>query len=150
MLEYFEDFPTLLDDNVPVDAMYLDYQKAFDTVPIKRLLAKLEAVRIKGKVFDWIKAFLIGREQRVCVRGTYSNWHKVLSGVPQGSILGPVLFFIYINDIVMNIDSTIKLFMADVKVYRAIKNPDDSNCLQNDFNQLAAWSKKLLIQFNAN
>ena len=134
LLEYFEAISKALDENIPIDAIYLDCQKAFDSVPIKRLLVKVKAVGIGGRLFEWIRAFLTDREQRVQVRGK-SSWCKVLSGVPQGSVLGPVLFLIYINDIVMNINSTIKLFADDAKVFRAIKNSEDSTILQTDLDR---------------
>ena len=82
LLEYFEDITKALDDNFPIDAIYLDCQKAFDTVPIKRLLLKVNAVGIRGKIYKWIKAFLTDRKQRVQVRGEYSTWCEVTSGVP--------------------------------------------------------------------
>ena len=149
LLEYFEYVSKVSDENVPIDAIYLDCQKAFDSVPTKRLLVKVDAVGIKGKLYTWIKSFLTDREQRVCVRGEYSQWSEVLSGVPQGSVLGPVLFLIYVNDIVMNIDSTIKLFADDAKVYRAIRSQNDNDTLQADLDLLSNWSRKWLLKFNA-
>ena len=148
LLEYFEAISKLLDDGIPVDAIYLDCQKAFDTVPTKRLLKKVEAMGIKGKVLAWIREFLTGREQRVVLRGASSDWVDVLSGVPQGSVLGPVLFLIYINDIVLNLDSSIKLFADDAKLYRALRDSSDVLALQNDLNKLEAWSQKWLLKFN--
>ena len=149
LLEYFENITRLLDENYPCDAIYLDCQKAFDTVPIKRLILKLEAVGIKGKLLQWISDFLLNRKQRIQIRNTSSEWVKVLSGVPQGSVLGPLLFLIYINDIVMNIESTIKLFADDAKIYRPIKNANDAQVLQNDLKNLENWSRKWLLKFNA-
>ena len=149
LLEYFEDITKALDENVPIDAVYLDCQKAFDSVPTKRLLTKVHAVGIRGKLYEWIKAFLTGREQRVQIRGESSSWCNVTSGVPQGSVLGPVLFLIYINDIVMNIESTIKIFADDAKVYRKIRSFEDSAILQTDLDHLSEWSRKWLLKFNS-
>ena len=149
LLEYFETISSLLDENIACDAVYLDCQKAFDTVPIKRLLVKLDAVGIKGKLHNWISDFLLNREQRVQIRNATSEWTNVLSGVPQGSVLGPVLFLIYVNDIVMNIKSTIKLFADDAKIYRPIKNDNDHQALQDDLKRIENWSRKWLLKLNA-
>ena len=150
LLEYFEAISLSLDENIACDAVYLDCQKAFDTVPIKRLLVKLDAVGIKGRLYDWISDFLLNREQRVQIRNATSEWTNVLSGVPQGSVLGPILFLIYVNDIVMNIESTIKLFADDAKIYRPIKDDNDPQALQEDLKRLENWSRKWLLKFDEN
>ena len=89
--------------------MYFDFSKAFDTVPHFRLLSKLEGCWVKGKVLDVIKDFLTDRTMRVCVEGQWSEVKHVLSGVPQGSVLGPLLFILYINDLPDNVKNRIKV-----------------------------------------
>jgi retron-type reverse transcriptase len=105
LLEFVEHVAEELDKGEPVDVIYLDFQKAFDKVPHKRLLEKLRAIGIRGILLNWIKQWLSGRKQRVVIKGKTSNWKEVRSGVPQGSILVPLLFIIIIrpNDIDLGI-----------------------------------------------
>ena len=100
---------------LPVDVIYLVYRKAFDSVPFERLLSKLEAYGIRGKVKDWIRNFLYGRTQEVVIEGKKSKTAPVTSGIPQGSVLGPLLFLIYVNDLPDMLDSNIQLFADDTK-----------------------------------
>ena len=93
---FLEEITKWVDDGSPVDVVYLDFQKAFDKVPHQRLLLKLKAHGIGNDVINWIEKWLTHRKQRVIVDGEISNWKSVLSGVPQGSVLGPILFLIYI------------------------------------------------------
>ena len=96
LLCFLEEITKWVDDGSPVDVVYLDFQKAFDKVPHQRLLLKLKAHGIGNDVINWIEKWLTHRRQRVIVDGEISNWKSVLSGVPQGSVLGPILFLIYI------------------------------------------------------
>ena len=138
-----------LNDGYPVDIVYLDFRKAFDSVPHIRLLTKLKAYGISGYLLDWVQDFLSGRKQRVVLNGDHSSWSTVSSGVPQGSVLGPLLFLIYVNDIPSSVDSTILLFADDAKLYRSIRCEADYLQLQHDIAIiLYEWSKTWLLNFN--
>ena len=128
--------------------IYLDFAKGFDTVPHKRLIHKLRAYGIRGKVLNWIKSFLSHRRQKVVLRNGCSNWEDVISGVPQGSILGPILFLLYVNDIPSIVASTAKVFADDTKLYCHIQSREDCFKLQSDLNRLTVWSKNWLLKFN--
>ena len=131
-----------------VDAVYLDFWKAFDTVPHRRLLGKLQAYGIKGNILNWINTFLVGRSQEVTVNGVKSKSAPVISGIPQGSVLGPLLYVIYINDLLDNIESSGLLFADDTKLFRKVSRKSDAELLQKDIQLLEAWSKKWLLDFN--
>ena len=117
-------------------------------MPHKRLLSKLKSYGIQGKILRWIKSFLSNRSQKVVVKGVLSDSLPVLSGVPQGSVLGPVLFLIFINDLLEGIKSLGKLFADDSKIFRKITSEQDRIILQEDLIKLQEWSSKWLLQFN--
>ena len=106
-------------------------RKAFDKVPHMRLLVNLQSYGICSKTLDWIKVFL-----RVVVNGQRSEWSEVTSGIPQGSVLGPLLFVMFINDLPKTVQCGIKLFADDTKVYVRSDIPGNPDCLQNDITQL--------------
>ena len=114
MLCFLEEITKWIDEGSTVD-IYLDFQKAFDKVPHQRLLLKLKAYCIRDGIIDWIEQWLIDRRQCIVVDGEVSNWKSVLSGVPQGSVLGPLLFLIYINDLDDSITSNVLKFVDDTK-----------------------------------
>ena len=130
--------------------IYLDFAKAFDKVPTERLLKKVAAHGIGGKVGKWIREWLTGRKQRVSVNGKLSGWLSVLSGVPQGSVLGPVLFLIFINDLDMETTERqiIKKFADDTKIAQFIESEADAAELQATLDRLTAWTVKWGMQFN--
>ena len=131
-----------LNSGYATDIIYFDFKKAFDSVPHHRLLLKLKSYGISGNLLSWLNSFLTGRLQRVTLNDVYSEWFNVVSGVPQGSVLGPILFLIYVNDIPSVVDSHLLLFADDIKLYRRIQSENDTVQLQEDINNLLNWSKR--------
>ena len=121
------------------DLIIMDFAKAFDKVPHKRLLHKLEYYGIRGSTHKWINSWLSGRTQQVVLDGQASDPVPVLSGVPQGSVLGPILFLIFINDLLDNIRSSVHLFADDCVLYRNIHSLQDCLALQEDLTSLGHW-----------
>ena len=120
-----------LDNSQQIDGILLDFSKAFDKVPHRRLAAKLQHYGVRGKTLSWILSFLAGRTQQVILEGQASSTSPVTSGVPHGTVLGPLLFLVYINDL-----------------YRIIKSPEDTQALQDDLDALQQWEKYWLMSFN--
>ena len=137
-----------VDSGKPVDVIYLDFQKAFDKVPHVRLLHKLQAHRISGKILQWIGKWLNGRQQRVVLNCNVSSWLHVPSGVPQGSILGPLLFIIFINDIDKGIVSKLLKFADDTKLVGKVSSEYEIEQLRTDLNLLYSWSIDWQMLFN--
>ena len=143
-----DDFARALDSKLQVDVAILDFAKAFDKVAHARLAQKLNFYGIRGQLLQWLQSFLANRSQQVVVDGRQSSLCNVTSGVPQGSVLGPVLFLLYINDIVTNIHSQMRLFADDCLIYRPIHSPEDQNILQSDLDKLSAWADVWQMKFN--
>ena len=137
-----------LEEGLPVDVAYLDFSKAFDSVPHRRLIQKMEDLGIHGKVLHWVQSFLSGRKQRVRVNGALSNWAPVTSGVPQGSVLGPALFVLFVNDLPDQLSCSTKLFADDTKVFCDVKTQESRTRFQEDLEHLEAWSERWLLPFN--
>ena len=148
LLSFYSEIFEAVDSGEGYDTIYLDLSKAFDKVPHRRLIKKLEAHGIGGDVKGWIEDWLSDRKQRVCINGEKSDWGTVTSGVPQGSVLGPLLFIIYLNDMDQNISSSLSKFADDTKLGRIIGGPQDSQVLQNDLNKLYEWTVKWQMEFN--
>ena len=143
-----QDLASSLEDGEQIDAVLLDFSKAFDKVPHQRLLLKLQHYGIRGHLLSWIESFLTGRSQKVLVEGKSSSSVPVASGVPQGTVLGPMLFLLYINDLPDNVSSTTRLFADDSLLYRRISTEEDRRILQEDLSRLEAWEKDWQMSFN--
>ena len=139
---------TALDNKTQIDAILLDFANTFDKVPHKRLLSKLTSYGITGNTHNWIIYFLSNHKQRVSVNGALSDITDVTSGVHWGSVLGPILFLLYINDINENVQSSIRLFAYDSIIYREINSNINHQICQTDLIQLEKWSDKWQMQFN--
>jgi hypothetical protein len=150
LLEFMEVVTKAADSGKAVDIVYLDFAKAFDKVPIKRLTAKLAAAGIRGNVLKWITDWLADRRQRVIVNGKFSSWRKVLSGVPQGSVLGPILFNIFINDLddMATAKQLLKKFADDTKIGQIIESQSDVQELQATLDRLCGWATTWGMAFN--
>ena len=145
---FINDISHNLDTNTPVDALFLDFEKAFDKVPHKRLFLKLSSLSLNNLVVNWIQDFLTNRHQFVFTNSGSSPLSPIISGVPQGTVLGPLLFLIYINDLPDNISSNIRLFADDCVIYRPINNLTDVNALQSDLVNIQTWCEKWLMTLN--
>ena len=150
LLMNLEEITAQLDHGHSVDQIYLDFKKAFDKVPHQRLIYKLQKAGISGHVLNWIESFLSNRKQRVNINGTYSNWKNVDSGVPQGSVLGPVLFILFINDVPNILKScACSIFADDTKLKSTANTVDEADKMQEDLNEMFQWCKEWKLEFNA-
>ena len=132
-----------------VDVATLDFSKAFDTVLHNKLLYKLDQYEIKGSIHTWLRNFLTTRKMRTIVEGETSEETTVDSGVPQGTVLGPLMFLCHINDLPDSVTSSVRLFADDCLLYRTIKQEDDHQALQKDLKNLVEWANKWGMRFNA-
>jgi hypothetical protein len=137
-----------LDQGIQSDVIILDFSKAFDKVPFKKLLLKLDHYGIRGNTNRWISSWIEHRSQTVVIDGEKSEPADVTSGVPQGSVLGPLMFLIYIDDISKNVDSELRLFADDSLLFRTVKSQQDHDDLQHDLDILVEWAKVWQMEFN--
>ena len=149
-LTYLYNFLTqALDSEKEVRVVFCDISKAFDRVWHEGLLLKLEAAGISGNLLRWFRSYLTNRKQRVVLPGAESEWTYIRAGVPQGSILGPLLLLLFINDIVAEIGCNIRLFADDTSLFITVENPDTAAELLNiDLDKILKWAKKWLVLFN--
>jgi len=148
LISIFHDLCMTMDKRIETDMIFLDFKKAFDRVPHCHLLSKLRALRIDLNVLAVIESFLSGRSQRVIVEGALSESVPVVSGVPQGSVLGPLLFIIYINDLSNGMSSHVRLFADDCVLYREINSENDHATLQNDLSIVEDWCHTWGMELN--
>jgi hypothetical protein len=150
LLAFFEKVTREVDSGQSFDAIFLDFAKAFDKVPTRRLLKKVRAHGITGKLLTWIENWLTNRRQRVILGGEFSDWIEVLSGVPQGSVLGPLLFLIFINDLDLEASeiSALAKFADDTKLGQKIVTDQDRVLLQTTLNKLCGWADRWGMCFN--
>ena len=151
LLSVTQDWLALLDQRRDTHCVFFDLQKAFDTVPHRKLMCKLEKLHLHPVLLTWLHNYLYGREQNVIVNGETSDPVKVISGVPQGSVLGPLLFLIYIDDITslqLSEGTKVSLYADDMLLYKPISSDNDYVELQHDIDQVHLWSRKNGMQFN--
>ena len=149
LVDIYNTFCKALDDGLEVRAVFCDISKAFDRVWHKGLLFKLKRAGINGLLLDWLTNYLTDRKQRVVIPGGTSDWEFIKAGVPQGSILGPLLFLLYINDIVTDIHSSVRLFADDTSLYIIVDDPTDAaEQLNIDLETINRWAETWLVKFN--
>ena len=149
LLKHHDQIISLLEQRQNVDVVYLDFSKAFDKVDHSIVLAKAHNMGVQGKLLDWIKEFLSNRKQSVVVNGTLSSPRPVISGVPQGSVIGPLIFLILISDIDENtLHSLIASFADDTRVTKGISHENDAVDLQEDLFHVYQWSTTNNMEFN--
>lgn len=149
LLEYIDLLTYGLANGKSFDILYTDFAKAFDRVSHRRLLIKLKAYGVSGNVLNWIEDFLKDRKQRVIMGDCISDWCDIHSGVPQGSVLGPIFFVIFINDLPSRVKNSIcKLYADDNKLISEIKDLADCLKMQEDIDELVKWSEEWLLGFN--
>lgn len=148
LIDFYHNLFNIYNDTKSLDIIYLDFKKAFDKIPHQKLMNKVKMIGIDGEIHRWVSSWLRDRKQRVVINGVESDWVSVTSGVPQGSVLGPILFTIYINDIDVGVNNIISKFADDTKIGNSIISEEDRANLQADINKITEWSEKWQMPFN--
>ena len=149
LIDIYDTILKAIDEGKEVRAVFCDISKAFDRVWHRGLLFKLRRIGVIGPLLTWFESYLDQRFQRVVLEGSFSEYKEVKAGVPQGSILGPMLFLIYINDIVRDIESSIKLFADDTTLYLIVEDPiPAANLMDGDLDKVQEWANTWLVKFN--
>ena len=148
LIEFYDIVTTNLDNENSVDIFFFDLAKAFDTVPHERLIEKMVESIGDGYIIRWVADYLNERKQRVVIRGAKSNWLEVSSGVPQGSVIGPLLFLIYVNDMPSGINSTLNMFADDTKMTSVVNSEFEKRGIDKDLKILEEWTIQNDMKFN--
>ena len=150
LLESLESWTKMLDevDTKSIDIVYCDFQKAFDSVPHRRLLDKVKIFGITSNIHKWIETFLTGRRQKVRADEALSRWCGVTSGIPQGSVLGPILFVLFINDLPDVVNCGVEIYADDTKIFAKATNKSEHDSLQENIDKMYRWSEIWQLTFH--